>query len=267
MIVGTIYLLSILFGGDIAIFFVDELDKGVKEYVVDKERRGDILADLKVSKKSIKQFNKDRKKQFKIYKKLNASRSVTREELNNFYVELHNDRLLFQDKIIDDRIAIIKKIQPGEWVAIIALAEETIDKRKEKAQKKADKKREKALKKDPDYVEEDESFKKTRKAIQEEVIDMSKGQLVIRGLDDMISSFNTLNSQLRLINVEENNTIINQNTSKEELKKITKKINKLRGYSFNKLIEMHTLIKENTNEDEWGKVIKAFNKDLSISIR
>ncbi|RLA21521.1 MAG: hypothetical protein DRQ61_08440 [Gammaproteobacteria bacterium] len=269
MIVGTILFLTILFGGGvIETFFVSELDKGVKEYVVDKERRKDILADLKISKQSIKQFNKDRKKQLKRYKKLNASRSTTLEELNNFYVELHNDRLLFQNTMIVDRIAITKKIQPDEWVAIMALAEVSIDKHKEKAQKKADKKKKKALKKDPDYVaEEDKGFDKTRKSVQKNVADMNKQQLIINGLDEMISSFKDLNSQIVSINVKENSTLINQNSSKTELKKITEKINTLRDYGFNKLNSMHMLIKENTTEGEWDNVIKAFNNELSGSIR
>jgi len=78
MIAGTVFLLSILFGGGaLEVFYVDKFEKGTKKYVVDKERKSDILGDIKVAKKVIKQFNKDRKKQLKAYKKLNALQSTT----------------------------------------------------------------------------------------------------------------------------------------------------------------------------------------------
>ncbi len=37
MIVGTIALLTLLFGGGLDFFFIDNLEKGVKEYVIEKD--------------------------------------------------------------------------------------------------------------------------------------------------------------------------------------------------------------------------------------
>jgi len=59
MIAGTIALLTFLFGGgSFEIFFVDQLENGVKEFVVEKDRQKEILDELKTSKAFIKKFNK-----------------------------------------------------------------------------------------------------------------------------------------------------------------------------------------------------------------
>ena len=54
MLIATITALAILFGGGtFETFFIDDLRKGVKEYVVEDERKDEILDDLKRSKKMI----------------------------------------------------------------------------------------------------------------------------------------------------------------------------------------------------------------------
>ncbi len=86
MIVGTIFLITVLFGGGlIDTFFIAELEKGVKEYVVDDARKKELTANIKSAKKSIKSFNKDRKAQFKVYKDINASRATTSEEFDELF--------------------------------------------------------------------------------------------------------------------------------------------------------------------------------------
>ena len=51
MIVGTIALISLLFGsGAFDVFFLPNFEKGVKEYVIGKERQKEITSDLKIVK-------------------------------------------------------------------------------------------------------------------------------------------------------------------------------------------------------------------------
>ena len=70
MIVGIIAIFAILFsGGTNEAFFIDKMEKGVKEYVIEKDRKNEILSELKSSKKTIKAFDKNRKKQLKTLKK------------------------------------------------------------------------------------------------------------------------------------------------------------------------------------------------------
>lgn len=269
MVVGTIALLMVLFGGGvIETFFIDSLSKGVKEYVVDQDRQKDIRADLKNTEKAIKNFNKERKAQFKTFKTMNASRATTGDAFDDFYNQLHKERLDLQEKLIDDRLAVSKKIHANEWASIIAFSEASSDEREEKAQKKADKKKEKELKKaENNNRGEKAPFLKTRKAITEGMPDAEAQQVMISGLDEMIISSRKLDSEIRSINVKENSIIIRQDATKEEIKQIAVEMNHLRRFSFDQLMKFRMLIKENTDELEWGKIIKAFNKDLSIAIR
>jgi hypothetical protein len=58
MILGTLALINMLFFGSMEYFLVDKLEKGVKTYVLEKERRKEILVDLSDAEKEIKAFNK-----------------------------------------------------------------------------------------------------------------------------------------------------------------------------------------------------------------
>ena len=278
MVVGTIMLLTILFGGGmIDTFFVGKLDKGVKEYVLDKERQKEIRADIKSTKKYIKQFNKGRKAQFKEFMPIFESRTATRDDFETFYTELHNDRVEFQNEVIEARLALIQKIQEDEWTSIIEFSEATIDKREEKQQKKIDKKNakttrktnestEKAQKK-ADKEQKKQPFFKTRQAIIEAVADGERQEILISSLDDMMIASQKLDRELRSINVKENDVIVRFDATQEEMKQIAEEVNKLRRSSFEKLIQIHMIIKENTDESQWDTILKALNKDLDIAIR
>ena len=52
MIIGTITLITILFlGGTTNTFVFENLDKHIKKAVIEKERKDEILSDLKVGKR------------------------------------------------------------------------------------------------------------------------------------------------------------------------------------------------------------------------
>ncbi|MEH6581430.1 MAG: hypothetical protein V7754_05790 [Halioglobus sp.] len=267
MVVGTIFLLTILFGGGlIDTFFVAELEKGVKEYVVGDERQKEILSDLKMSKSALKTFNKNRKEQFKAYKKLSSSRATTGEELNDFFLALREERLELQRQLVDARLDLAQKIQPEEWVSIIALSEESIAENAEKAQKKADKK----LAKSQGYTEtiqEEVFFEKTRKSLAQSITDSDKQTTITNGLDEVVVEFQKLERRLRSINVTENIVISNRDSTREDLDSIAIETNELRSLGFEALFRFHFLIRENTTEPEWDKLIKAFHKDLDLAIR
>ena len=100
MIVGLATLISILFFGGVGeTFLVDKLEKGVKQYVVDKERKKDITADLKITAKYVKAFNKERKNKLKTFQNLNADRNKSIEDFASFFEELISDRITFQKKV------------------------------------------------------------------------------------------------------------------------------------------------------------------------
>jgi hypothetical protein len=206
MIVGTLALIALLFSGGVnEIFFIDKLEKGVKEYVIDKDRQKDILVDLKTTKKQIEDFNKDRKSQFKKFKELYKDHSTNDEDLQSFFDQLQAERLMFQDKIVDYRLSIFNKITDDEWNSIIEYSETSVDKKIEKEQKK----------KSTNEV----AFEKTRKAIISSVYDLNKQKEIINGIDDMIDTFEGLGVKIESINVKENKILKQKDAKKKSLKR------------------------------------------------
>ena len=258
MIIGTIALLTILFGGGVGeVFFVDKLEKGIKEFVLNKDRKKEILADLKTSKAFIKEFDKGRKSKMKDFDELNASYQTTSEELIVFFNELQDERVDFQDKIMDDRIAIANKITFDEWVLILDYSNIQTDIRIAKEEEEADKAIEKGKVKEP--------FIKTREAIVETILDEEKQKFITDGLDDMIRTFNELGLEINTINVQNNDILTRKDASKEELKMMVDEMNVLRNLSFNQVLNFHMLVREHSTKTEFESIMKAFNKELVIT--
>ena len=257
MLVATMTVLILLFGGgSFETFFIDDLNKGVKEYVADEDRKKEILADLKISKELVKEYNKQRKTRFKEFEELNVSRETTSKELTEFFNVLMDERGEFQNRFIDDRIAVSKKIKPDEWTAIIEHAGLIEDKNQEKLQKKIDKAEAKGK----------EPFEKTREAITKNVLDAARQQLLLGRLDAMLNNFNELAGKINSFNVGDSGLLVRQDASKEELKQVAGKINELRYATFNYLVGFHMVVKENTDAPEWDKIMKEFNKDMSLTV-
>ena len=258
MIIGTIALLTILFGGGVGeVFFVDKLEKGIKEFVLDKDRKKEILDDLKTSKAFIKEFNKGRESQMKDFDELNASYNTTSEELIGFFNELQDERIDFQDKIMDDRIAIANKITFDEWVLLLEYSNIQADIRISQEKEKNDKAIEKGKVKEP--------FVKTRDAIGETIHNEEKQKLITDGLDDMIRTFNELGTDIISMNVKNNYVLVRKDAGKEELKVMVDEMNVLRNLSFNQVLNFHMLVREHSSETEFEPIMKAFNKELTIT--
>jgi hypothetical protein len=234
------------------------LEKGIKEYVLDKERKDELSAEVKESKKYIKAFNKQRKAQLKQYKKLIASTESTSEELDEFYLNLQTERRLVQSKLIDDRLELSAKLTADEWNSIIALSTSELEERAEKAQKRADKGKQEKTKK---------RFTKTRDTILNKVAGESEQERMEEGLDKLIAVIENLDTQTRAINVQENAIIIRQNASREEMLSIATRMNGIREAGFAALREFHSIARDDCTDSELHEVMKAFNKEQKVSVR
>lgn len=257
MIIGTIALLTLLFGGSVELFFINNFDKGVKEYVIEKDRQKEILADLKTSKKLISNYNKGREKQYKLFKKLNVSHETTNEDLVDLFNDLHKERLTHQEIMIDKRLSVIGKIKADEWDSIMVFSKISFDKKIEKEQKKLEKNEAKG--------KETKVFEKTRKAIINNVSDLGKQQVLTTGLSSMINTFEELAGEAKSYYVNENDIIIRKDVTKDDLEQLAGEMNDLRSLIYDQLIEFHFLVKENTNITEWDKIMNAFTKEFGIT--
>ena len=179
-------LLIYLLGGGFDLAYLDDMQKGVKEYVTDAERRDNILADLKITKKAVKGYNKERKSQFKAFKELNASRETSREEFAHFLETLMSERKEVHRMLVEVRVGLAARITEDEWQAIVVKSGEAIDKRQEKAQKKIDKNKDKGR----------EVFGKTHATIVSNISEDQKQGLLLDELNKLQVSLTMLTNEL-----------------------------------------------------------------------
>ena len=249
MIIGTITLISMLFfSGALSLFLVEDFDKGVEKYVVEKERRKELLADLKDIKKTLKDMNEERDDYIKTLKKLNTNRNTTTADFMEYQDKLLVQAVKIQDLTIDSRLQLIKKITQEEWDQIMALSAATVQKTKDKLEAK----REKGKVKDP--------FQKFESEIEKTVSNPENKEKILSTLETYKKDLNILNEKIASRNVIDNPTFKNKEASRDDLKKIADEVNAIKVKAFEAMVDFHFTIKEQTTEKEWDKIVKAFNK-------
>lgn len=254
MIVAIAALISLLFlGGVNEAFLIEKFEKGVKEYVVEKDRRKEIQEDIKTTKKHIKNFNKQRKKQYASFQKMYKDETSSEQNFYAFYELLEKERLDLQNTIIDERLAIIDKIDKDEWDAILGLSGEKHDKAQAKVLKKIEKKGPAVL------------FPKTRKAINDVSSDENQKTTLNAGLDALVAELEDLGAKINAVNVRENEILINKDADKTMLKSVKKEMNSMRKATFEQMVDFHSLLTENTSTEQWNKIVKAFTKEMEMS--
>lgn len=245
MIVGTITLLTILFfGGVQQIFFIDKLEKGVKQYVLDKDRSKEIQSDLKESKAFIKAFNKDRSSKIKQFHTMNMDRDLHREDMLEFFEERVKERVLFQEEVLNQRIKVVAKIEPAEWKNIIALSDETVQKAEEKASKK----------------EEKDAFAKVFDTIDKKIKENDRQVQVIALVQNFQMRYNDLGARVKSINTKESDLLVNKESSKEDFLSLAREVNELRNIAYQAFVDLHFDILDATTEEEWPAIMGAINK-------
>ena len=244
MIVGTIALISMLFFGGVEYFLMDELEKGVKTFVVEKDRRKEIQADLKVSMNIIKAFNKDRAKKLKVLKEMNANRDVTETEFDEFYNDRHEERSTLQDKVISARLQILPKLKDEEWAGIVKMSEETVIAKKEKAAKKKPK----------------DTFSNVIKTINKTIEDKDKASKAVKLVNDFEVVRDMAIKNLESLNASDSEILIKKDASFDEMKSMAEGGMSFRKKAYMAFVDFHFQMKDITNETEWAKIMKEFNK-------
>jgi len=247
MIVGTIALISLLFFGGVEYFLMDELEKGVKTYVVEKDRRKEIEADLKESMDIIKAFNKDRASKFKVLKEMNTNRDVTKKEFDEFYNDRHEERSTLQNNVISARLKVLPKLKEEEWEGIVKMSEESVIAKKEKAAKKKPK----------------DIFSKVIKTINKTIEDMDKASKAVTLVNDFEVARNAALKSLKSLNASDNEVLIKKNASFDELKSMAEGGISFRKEAYMAFLDFHFQMKDITNEIEWAKIMKEFNKVIN----
>ena len=255
MIPGLIALFSILFfGGPSEIFYVDKLEKGVKKYVIEKERKKEILADIKYTKTLFKDFEKERKKEFKHFMDLYTDKNTSAENFDTFFDNLQNGRIEFQDKIIDQRLLIFAKLKQEEWDQIVETSETVTEKRLAKIEKKEAKGKK-------------ELFAKTKAQIETTITSTEIKTKLLNGLESVQNSTMELESFLLSVNSTQNKILADKNSGKEQLIEIIAEDNEFRKSLIESLVSFHKLAADHCSNQEWDIIIKTFSKEMQMSSR
>jgi len=256
MIVGTLALLTLLFGsGSFELFFVHDFEKGVKEIVLDKDRKKEILSDIKEVKSVAKEYEKLRKAEFKEFKELNNSRTASADDFMKFFTEIQTQRVAHQSSISDFRVEINKKLEQSEWDSILAFSTKSIEEEIAKAQKKSEKKKDKPKEK---------PFENTRETLTEVITDSEKEKNIIVQLDELVNDMDKLQKDVNGMFADHKDIFSQKDASKSDLQTLSKSVNNIRKEFYDELTSFHFALKENTNDEEWNTIIKTFNKELNL---
>ncbi|MCG8308271.1 MAG: hypothetical protein MI975_12825 [Cytophagales bacterium] len=245
MIVGIVTLFTILFfGGAQEYFFIEKLEKGVKKFVVEKDRSKEILADLKLTKSMIKDFNKARKGKLSEFHSLNLNRTVSREVLEEFFDERVAERKIFQKKMIERRLLFTSKIEDDEWEEIINLSDASVEKKMSKLAKK----------KSPDL------FESVMKSVKSNIEDQDNQSKAISIVVNFKNEYTKLLEEVNAVNSVESELLSDKNSTAQEFQSLADDMNQLREKAYMSLIDLHFKLKDITNDGEWGKVMKSIYK-------
>lgn len=252
MIIGIIALITTLFfGGPGEIFYVDNLEKGIKKSILDKERKKEILADFKITKGIIKNYEKQRKKDFKAFNEIYARKATTKNQLDSFFDSIQDTRSTYQNKIIDQRILIFDKIEDQEWSEIIESSVTSAEKRIQKFEKKA--------------LKNNDGFGKTKASIKSTISDSVKADSILKGIENIEVTLKELEKALLSINASDNKILANKHSDKKALLDIVKNDSEKRLPFMNAVIDFHQNLKNNSLDSEFDQIIKVFLKEANMT--
>ena len=212
MIIGL--LISLFFGGaNIEVFYLDKIEKGVKEYVVDKDRRKELEGMLKAYTVAAKDFSKKREKALKILKKKNLDRTTSKEWYDNFLEERLDEHKILQEQFIDQRLLLQQILTLEEWTQIVELASDEATKIEVKEKKKQTDSKNKSL------------FRDLEKALNTKIADDHRRSVVADGLEGYEKSYDEISRTIDNIDVNHTGFLSDQNATKEEMMKFSSSLN------------------------------------------
>ena len=247
MIIGTITLITILFFGGVQQgFFINKLEKGIKTYITEEDRRKEIQVDLKASKEIIKAFNKNRRSKLKELKAMNLDSTISRNKFDIYYRERNDERLAFQDELISERALLTAKINDDEWEKIINLSNAEVDKIQEKESRKKQK----------------DDFQMLYQSVEKNIKDQDRSLQAKALVQNMEARFDQFLTEMNTLNSRENELISDKYAKVEDMRMSAKELNSLRLETYESLVDFHFDLFEVCQGKEWTSVMKTVNKLL-----
>lgn len=240
----AIAIIGLLGGGNETFFLTPDLKKNVKTFVEDKERKAEIFALMKESKKRQVAFVKLRKKTFKDYKKLNLDRNTTLEKHQAFVNDYFDARKEISAFSIDKELAMKKLMTEEEWNNIMNSVMEKTD--KDKIRKKMEQSSQKF-------------FETLTEMAETSIVDATKKGAVMESLDEFQEDINTYIPSVAELSYKNLETIRDYNATKYEYENGAEELQKMRREINDDFLKLRFQLLELTTEKEWNKIIKAYN--------
>jgi len=251
MIIGTITLITLLFFGSFQdTFLIPGLEKSIKEYVLNDERKSDILAELKMAEKEIDQFQKIAKKDMRSLQEYNLGQDAILEQFQAFYKKRSAARQNITTLAIERRLRIQDLITDDEWAPILLNGEEQVKELNEKHLKKEAK------------GNADDVMENIRITIGDVVENTVNRDEAMSAFEEFRTVYQEMDRTIKEQRSMRSDIIRNRTSSKDEFQTIAHEQIELRKRAYDELVKFHFKMLQVLNENEWLPVMKSFNRIL-----
>lgn len=251
MIIGLVTLFALIFGGgSVDVFYIDKIEKGVKKYVTDKDRKAELNGYLKEYQTTYKAWNKEAKTDLKEFKLRNLDREGSIEWYESFFESRKIQRVELQKKYIGYRLKLQEGITDDEWTQIMAMSAGADQKQKDADAKQARKNADKDM------------LKKLRETTDENVTDPEARKAVTAAWDVFHKEYNDIGDAFDNLDVQNSEALANKYATQEDLAAVSVILNEIRAEALEAYIPMLVIVKENTTDEGYEAIMKEFNKHL-----
>lgn len=248
MLIGIFLALVLVFGGGDSSFLIPKLNKYVNKHVSEQERKQKLIVLIEEAKEDRKQFIQNDEKQHKELNKMLESRNTTREEFDDFIVNMNELRKKTQEtnqKVIYEAQDYITE---KEWENM------KVDIKKDF--KKLDKKLNKSISK----VEK--TFDKKAAKLKKTIQDKSKSEKAVKSTEIfekiLISHIRDYKAEM----TNEQSILYEYKVKENEIVEYQKAFNKKMEDLMHAYIDMHFELVNSTTKEEW-ELIKQ-NVELKL---
>ncbi len=247
MLIGIAALVLMLFSGGQETYFLNpNIQKSVKTYVKDKQRKSEIDDLIKGIEKDQKSFLKKRKKYYnKKVSELNLNYHSNKEDFDKLFSEYSDDRQKMMDSYWDKESKIRSLFEEAEWSQMIEQELEKPD--KEKARKEFTKASEKLF---GDLVS----------VCKKHITEASRQEAALLAVKEGQENVNHFIDEYLNQNYKHLEPLRTRTATKADFEKATESLSHLRGELLKSIGDMRFNVLKNTTEAEWKSVAKEMDK-------
>jgi hypothetical protein len=229
---------------------VHNIQKEIRQHVVDEMRKDSLLILAADYEKTIKQYDKEKKKSRKKMNKASSDRTVSTEELLQLYDDYYLTRNQLISSLINFRILFQEQITVEEIALIFNDALVTTTKEQQKKEKAEDKAEEKFNK----------IFQDIHKIIAKHISDTTKLKRVSEDLLEFETTIYAYVEEEQVLEEARKTLVDKKEATRNELEELYENTNKLRYKASRNFAILREESIKNTDKREWN----AINKELEV---